>query len=161
MPACRDMTALALVIATLCGAGCSTAASPEGSATTGAGGISTQWVVTPLGKHLLQGQILAKYVAAGGSNGALGLPITDEQAGPGGGRYTKFENGVIYWTPQTGAHIVAGEMRHVWEYDNGGASGPLGYPTTDQQGITGGMEQHFQHGTISVVNGQPHILTSP
>ena len=44
----------------------------------------------------------------GGHNSDLGFPISDELTTPDGiGRYSVFEGGMIYWTPQTGAHPVA------------------------------------------------------
>ncbi len=70
----------------------------------------------------------------------FGSPITNERPGPNGGRYTKLEGGVIYWTPQTGAHVASGAIRIAWEHQYGGAAGPLGYPTT-----------------ITNINGQPQI----
>ncbi|MBO0866262.1 MAG: esterase [Mycobacterium sp.] len=106
---------------------------------------------------LVQGEILAKYRSVSGADGPLGLPIGDEQPAPNGGRRTIFGGGAIYWSPQTGAHIVRGAIRTDWEYEYGGAGGPLGYPTSDEQPIARGWQSQFQHGTITYTGGQPHV----
>lgn len=51
----------------------------------------------------------------GGRNSDLGFPISDELTTPDGiGRYSVFEGGMIYWTPQTGAHPVADPVLLDW-----------------------------------------------
>ena len=139
--------------------GCMNTSSPDDNTPTT--GISTQWFAAPSGKYLVQGAILQKYLAAGASNSALGSPITSEQAGPNGGRYNTFEGGAIYWTLETGAHIVTCDIRNAWQHDYGGACGALGYPASDQQLTSGGLTQHFQHGAIVYANGRPQILNQP
>lgn len=49
------------------------------------------------------GWIGAKYAELGGPASWLGWPISDEQDFPQGGRASLFENGAIYWWPDTGA----------------------------------------------------------
>ncbi|HEY7053134.1 MAG TPA: esterase [Mycobacterium sp.] len=105
---------------------------------------------------MLKGEILHKFNESGGSNGPLGVPISDEQPGPDGGQYTKFQSGVIYWKPETGAHIVWGGIRTAWE-NHGGAGGPLGYPSSDERGMPGGWQQDFEHGTIAFTDGQSRV----
>ncbi|MEV6411435.1 hypothetical protein [Kribbella sp. NPDC051718] len=55
----------------------------------------------------------------------------------------------IYWTHATGAHEVHGEIRAKYNA-LGGASGPLGYPLTDETGTPDqvGRYNHFQNGSI-------------
>jgi uncharacterized protein with LGFP repeats len=151
--------AVGMAIAAMVAAGCSGTADPTGP--TSAAGVTTQWFAATSGKFLLQGAILQKYNEVGASNSLLGSPISNEQPGPGGGRYSKFEGGGIYWTPQTGAHVVLGAIRDTWRNDYGGPAGPLGYPTADQQDIPGGCQQTFQHGTITNTNGHAHVQTQP
>jgi uncharacterized protein with LGFP repeats len=86
----------------------------------------------------------------------LGLPTSDEQAVPGG-RFSAFDGGAIYWTPETGAHVIWGGIRESWE-GAGGPAGALGYPTTDEQIIPGGWKSEFQHGSITYTDG-PHVET--
>lgn len=155
---CRGgaVVAIALTTAGALAAGCSHTSS-TGDGATDVTIITSSQIQTPAGRFVLQGEILHKYYAAGASTSTLGFPVSNEEAGPDGGRYSKFQSGVIYWTPTTGAHIVSGPIRGAWEYDNGGAGGPLGYPTSDEHAIAGGSQQDFQHGTITYSGGQPNI----
>ena len=80
----------------------------------------------------------------------LGYPITDETGCPDGvGRFNHFQNGSIYWAPQTGAFSVHGFIRDKWA-SLGWEKSSLGYPTSDEQDMPGGggrMNQ-FQYGRI-------------
>jgi uncharacterized protein with LGFP repeats len=85
----------------------------------------------------------------------LGNPV-DEGAGSaemdlgdGRGRARDYQNGSIYWTPQTGAHEVHGAIRVKWA-QLGGHRSFLGYPVTDETGTPDGRGRfnHFEHGSI-------------
>lgn len=138
--------------------GCSETSEPALDAATESATVSTSVISAPSGQVVLQGAILQMYIEAGESTSPLGSPIGDEQAGPNGGRYTKFQGGVIYWSPRTGAHIVWGGIRRAWE-DSGGADGPLGYPSSDERPVPGGWQSDFEHGSITYAYGQPQIQT--
>ena len=87
----------------------------------------------------------------GGHTSALGFPISDELTTPDGiGRYNVFEGGMIYWTPQHGAHPVSGPILLEWA-SSGYERGKYGYPVTDPIENTNGleMEQKFEHGTLN------------
>ena len=102
------------------------------------------------GAHSVVGAIGAAYQAEGGPDGALGLPTSDELVAPdGNGRYSLFQNGAIYWSPQTGAHAVRGAIRALWAA-HGVERGDLGYPTTDEVANPNkaGVAQGFQNGTV-------------
>lgn len=101
----------------------------------------------------VSGDILKKYTEAGGPAGPLGAPLEALENGPDGGKYQDFAGGTIYWGKDTGTHVVWGEIRKAWE-ENGGASGKLGYPTSDEKDVAGGKESTFSSGTISWVDGQ-------
>ena len=127
-------------------------------------------IATPSGEFLVQGPILQEYnrvgsatgplgAVLGGASSPLGVPTSDEQPGPRGGRYSTFSGGAIYWSPTTGAHAIWGRIRDAWER-SGGPAGPVGYPTSDEQIVSGGWEQRFQYGTITWTDG-PHIDASP
>ncbi|MGH3969107.1 MAG: LGFP repeat-containing protein [Mycobacterium sp.] len=146
-----------LVAALAAAATLATACSGSGGTIASTTTETTARIATASGMVLLQGAILAKYQSVGGPDGPLDLPIGDEQPAPNGGRRQIFGGGAIYWTPQTGAHIVRGAIRTCWEYEQGGAGGPLGYPTSDEQPVPGGWQSHFQHGTITYTGGQPHV----
>lgn len=150
----RNSLACFAVCAGLVSAGCSDAGSPDIAVSST--GLSTSRISTPSGQYVLQGAILQKFNESGGSTGPLGVPISNEMPGPNGGQYTKFQSGVIYWKPNTGAHIVWGGIRTAWE-DNGGAGGPLGYPTSDERPVPGGTQSDFEHGTIAFTDSQAHV----
>lgn len=85
----------------------------------------------------------------------LGNPV-DEGAGSaemdlgdGRGRARDYQNGSVYWTPQTGAHEVHGDIRVKWA-QLGGHRGFLGYPATDETGTPDGRGRfnHFENGSI-------------
>lgn len=99
------------------------------------------------------GFIYAKWGEQSWDKGYLGFPVTDETSTPDGtGRYNHFENnGSIYWTPNTGAHIIKGYIRTAWA-DQGWERGRLGYPMTDElvtEGTNGkGRHSIFEGGAI-------------
>jgi len=96
------------------------------------------------------GEIDAKYRALGGCGSFLGAPTTAEQGTPDGiGRYSVFENGSIYWTAQTGAFEVHGQIRDEWKAV-GWEAGILGYPITDETTTPDGIGRYnvFQNGSI-------------
>ncbi|WP_236796624.1 choice-of-anchor D domain-containing protein [Amycolatopsis sp. GM8] len=116
---------------------------------TGGGGASIYW--TPnTGAHSIQGQIRAKWAALGWETGPLGYPVTDELTTPDGvGRFNHFsraDGASIYWTPNTGAHSIQGQIRAKWAA-LGWETGPLGYPVTDEQGTPDGVGRynHFSN----------------
>jgi uncharacterized protein with LGFP repeats len=121
---------------------------------------TTARIATAAGMVLVQGEILKKYQSLDGSDGSLGLPIGDEQPTTNDGRRQIFAGGAIYWSPQTGAHIVRGAIRNSWEYEYGGTGGPLGYPVNDEHRIPGGWQSRFQHGTITYADGQLRVETA-
>jgi uncharacterized protein with LGFP repeats len=101
-----------------------------------------------LGAAEVHGAIRDKWKEVGWEAGVLGYPITDEVRTPDGvGRYNVFENGSIYWTPETGAHAVHGVIRDKWA-ELGWEAGALGYPTSDEYAVPGGRRNDFQHGWI-------------
>ncbi|WP_324644742.1 polysaccharide deacetylase family protein [Pseudarthrobacter sp. LT1] len=100
------------------------------------------------GAHEVHGSIRGHYLELGGPAGFLGFPLTDETGTPDGvGRFNHFAGGSIYWSPATGAHEVHGAIRAQWAA-LGWEHSRLGYPTSDEYGITGGRRSDFQHGSI-------------
>lgn len=112
-------------------------------------GGSIYW--TPqTGAFEVHGSIRDKWAATGWERG-FGYPLTDETTTPDGrGRYNHFERGSIYWTPQTGAHVIYGAIRDHWA-SMGWERSRLGYPTSDEKdwpGVAGGRCSDFEHGRI-------------
>lgn len=101
------------------------------------------------GAHPLFGAILAKYSGLGGASSWLGFPTTGETKTPDGvGRFVHFENGSIYWTPQTGAYAIPGDMFKAWG-ENGYETGDLKYPVAEANQVGNGYVQKFQGGFLT------------
>ncbi|MFE3321559.1 LGFP repeat-containing protein [Nocardia sp. NPDC059195] len=128
----------------------------SGAATTGGAAGESTTISTPNGDITISGEVYKKYVAAGAAASPLGAPEEAQESGPDGGEYQDFTGGTIYWSKDSGAHIVWGEIREAWE-ENGGANGTLGYPTSDEKDITGGKQSDFTGGTITWVNGETTV----
>jgi hypothetical protein len=109
-----------------------------------------QGTTCPGGSGMAVGAIDAKYRALGGCGSVLGVPKSEERGTPDNvGRYTVFDRGSIYWTPETGAHEVHGVIRDTWAAV-GWEAGPLGYPITDETKTPDGVGRYnvFEHGSI-------------
>ncbi|MBH0776467.1 LGFP repeat-containing protein [Nocardia bovistercoris] len=98
--------------------------------------------------HQIGGPIRDKWAAAGWEGGPLGYPLTDESAARNNGRYSLFTGGAIYYTANSGAHIVWGALRDEWARA-GAEGGRYGYPTSDEYDYQGGKAQDFQGGRIT------------
>ena len=103
--------------------------------------------------HYVQGEIAKKFKDVGGAD-KLGFAKTDEVP-VDGGAFTEFDKGYIYWSPDTGAHVIMkGGIFDAWD-KNGAQGGKYGFPTSDMTNIpAGGLTIDFQHGTIKEINGQ-------
>ncbi|MDH2456348.1 hypothetical protein QDW14_07665 [Corynebacterium bovis] len=100
--------------------------------------------------HQVGGRIRDRWRDYGWEVGRLGYPVTDELTTPDGrGRFNHFEGGSLYWTPETDAHEIEGEIRRVWA-EQGWETGPLGYPLTDETTPPDGRGRfnHFQGGSV-------------
>lgn len=97
------------------------------------------------GAHEVLSDIAVHWLRLGGVDGFLGLPLEPDTAIPGG-RRLRFAGGTIYWSVDTGAHEVHGDI--AVKYDSmGGASG-FGFPTSDEMACAGGRVSSFQGGDI-------------
>jgi glucose/arabinose dehydrogenase len=102
-----------------------------------------------IGARSVLGDIYRSWARTGWEGGRLGFPITNETSTPDGrGRYNHFEGGSIYWTPQTGAHVVEGAIRDRWSA-RGWERSYLGFPTSDEYPVPGGRRSDFQGGSIT------------
>jgi uncharacterized protein with LGFP repeats len=101
----------------------------------------------------------AFYFGYGGATGVLGWPNSQSAGLPGkaGGAAQSFSEGSVYTSEATGTHSVMGEIRdHYFGY--AGATGWLGYPTTESSAISSttgpspatGVSQSFENGRIIV-----------
>jgi uncharacterized protein with LGFP repeats len=97
------------------------------------------------GAHPVGGMMGGGYQAA---LGAVGLPTGDERGLPDGrGRFQTFQNGTLYWTPQTGAQVVRGAILDEWG-KQGFERGPAGYPIAPEVKSPNrdGVVQTFENG---------------
>ncbi|RBY91754.1 hypothetical protein DQ244_10735 [Blastococcus sp. TBT05-19] len=110
-------------------------------------GGSVYWTQAT-GARVLSGAVRDRWAAQGWENGPLGFPTSDATTLAGGGQYAHFQNGSVYWSSGTGAHVVSGAVRDRWAAA-GWEAGSLGFPTTDVQSLAGGGRfAHFQGGSI-------------
>jgi uncharacterized protein with LGFP repeats len=78
-----------------------------------------------------------------------GAGSAEMDLGDGRGRVRDYEHASIYWTPQTGAFEVHGDIR-IHYGRKGGHRGFLRYPVTDETGTPDGVGRfnHFEGGSI-------------
>ena len=102
----------------------------------------------PRAAAVVKGAIAERYQSLGGARGFLGQPLTDELATPSRpGRFNVFQGGSIYWTAATGAWEVHGLIRDRWGA-LGWENSFLGFPTSNEQRVTGGAFSRFQGGHL-------------
>jgi uncharacterized protein with LGFP repeats len=103
--------------------------------------------------------IQAEYTSLGGAGGVLGSPASAEMATPyGGGRYERFQNGAIFYSPTTGVHDLYGKVAIEYfatagetDYYGTPVQKVLGLPTSDEgsvPGIKGALMVNCQGGAI-------------
>lgn len=101
--------------------------------------------------YVVLGDMGEEWRRIGGRNSVIGNPIANEVCNWTPGKvncYQNFEHGAISWTPETGAHYTAGDIRAEWASRNF-EHGVLGYPTKDEEQLSNGWwRQSFQHGDI-------------
>ncbi|MEO8846423.1 MAG: hypothetical protein ABI591_18930 [Kofleriaceae bacterium] len=113
------------------------------------------------GAYEVHGAIRDTWRDAGWEAGALGYPISNETATRDGvGRFSVFEHGSIYWTPQLGAHEVHGAIRDKWR-DLGWETGSLGYPISDEYVVSDGRRSDFEHGSLTWSSATNTVTVSP
>ncbi|TSE00743.1 esterase [Skermania sp. ID1734] len=109
------------------------------------------------GTHSVQGLIMQKYASLGYEDSWLGFPKSDEQGLKNLGKFNEFENGYIYWSPLSGAWTVhKGPIFDAWK-SVGFENGRLGFPTSDEFPVPGGVQQSFQFGYILIKDGKAEI----
>lgn len=74
--------------------------------------------------------------------------VAGETATPDGrGRWVKYDNGYVYFSPTTGAHAIPNYIFKTWA-DLGYENGQAGYPTGSHSVLRDGEVQGFEHGAI-------------
>ena len=94
----------------------------------------------------IHGSILNAWAAAGWERSWLGLPTSNETASTKGGVFQRFERGVAYWSPATGAQFVGEPVLSAWGA-YGYQTGSMGYPrSAGVAGVGGSRHQIFEGG---------------
>lgn len=89
-----------------------------------------------------------KYAAVGGA-AVMGQKVGAVRTGlVGGGRLQEYQRGAIVWSPASGAAVISGSIRWLWDWA-GAQNGFLGYPTADEVNAGGGSHQAFKGGRIA------------
>jgi len=97
------------------------------------------------GGRLLRDAYWAKWLAIGGVNAGMGLPVTDVTSNASWGRVS-LENGAIYSGRSTGVHYVPGALYRA--FVAAGAVAGMGLPRTDPY-VTGSKRRiDFQKGSL-------------
>ncbi|MGY1783997.1 hypothetical protein ACI8AB_03275, partial [Geodermatophilus sp. SYSU D00698] len=108
-------------------------------------GGSVYWSAAT-GAQVVSGAIGATYEAAGGPAGVLRFPVGGERSS-GAARVQDFQSGSIWWTSAGGAHAVRGAVAGAWAA-NGGLTGVLGAPLSDEVAVGSGTRQTFSGGEV-------------
>lgn len=132
------------------------------------GGVRQQFqrgaVFVPTGGTglVLAGEI-GQYWSTGSNSTLLGAPTTvpsSFSAGGVAGQIQYFQRGLVMSSTVTGTYgVLNGAIRNTWS-SMGGSGGILGWPTTDQISVTGGIQQSFQRGMVTISpEGTPTTLS--
>ncbi|NAZ82786.1 hypothetical protein GTR02_13255 [Kineococcus sp. R8] len=99
------------------------------------------------GARDVRGAIRTKWAASGWERGSLGYPVTGDSRAAGG-FFTHFQNGSIYYSAATGAHLTRGAIRDKWA--SLGWERGLGFPLVDDTRTPNGKGwyNHFQGGSV-------------
>ncbi|WP_258868379.1 hypothetical protein [Arthrobacter sp. RT-1] len=101
------------------------------------------------GAAISTGVIRDKWASTGFENGRMGYPTTDVVTGlKEGGSFQNYQGGSILHTPAHGAHLSIGAIRTIWA-SLGFEHGRMGYLTTDEYLVPGGVAQDYQGGVIT------------
>ncbi|MGY1916840.1 hypothetical protein [Blastococcus sp. SYSU DS0973] len=103
------------------------------------------------GSRTVRGPVGNRWAGQGWERGALGYPTTSTFCGlRDGGCGQHFQGGSVYWSPSSGARVVASEVVGRWA-GQGWENGALGYPTSEPfaaAALDWVRGQHFQGGSV-------------
>ncbi len=107
----------------------------------------TVYVSGSYGVHLVPAGLLALYYdSLNGPAGVLGFP-SGSHSSPAGGLSQPYQNGTVFISGATGFAYVSGWILDIYKAA-GGPAGSMGFPTSGQSIIAGGITQSFQSGTV-------------
>lgn len=109
----------------------------------------------------IQGSNRERYSEIGRAKSGLGHPLSEDMSLPDSrGRYQRFSNGEMYWSPTTGAYEVYGDIFALYYADAGRTASWLGYPVTGHLPIPDGWLISFEKGQITWRSSDRHIEKS-
>ncbi|MEW1958181.1 CAP domain-containing protein [Kineococcus sp. NPDC059986] len=108
-------------------------------------GGSVYWSAAT-GAAAVRGAIRDRWAALGWENSWLGYPTGAEFA-VRGGVAQRFQGGLVYWSPATGAQALGGSVLSGYGA-SGWENGALGFPTTTAASLPAGSYAHFQNGSV-------------
>lgn len=91
------------------------------------------------GAHVLVGDIRKTYIGMGATDSWLGFPTTSELGAGKNSRRVHFENGSLYWSPETGTHAIPQAIFDAWGAQ-GWENGELGLPVAEAAAGAAGSE---------------------
>ena len=101
------------------------------------------------GTYGVYGSIFARWQAAGGPGGVLGMPVSTETAA-GAGRVTSFAGGRVFWSLPTGVQLVVPRVATFMDVE-GGPQGYLGLPKGELgPSVPGAQSQVFSGAMVYV-----------
>jgi uncharacterized protein with LGFP repeats len=111
------------------------------------------------GARISKGAIRTEWAKLGFERSILGYPTTNEIGGlVRGGIYQKYQGGTFHWTAKTGAKFTKGAIQTAWA-KIGYEKSKLGYPTSNEYVISGGMRQLFEGGYITWTAKKGAVVT--
>jgi uncharacterized protein with LGFP repeats len=139
---------------------------PTADQTTVSGNVTQRFqhgtiTILPDGSSVLVSGDYFTYWSTGTNATTVGPPIAAPIAWIAGGvtgSYQVYENAMIMSSKATGTYAVLnGPIRTAWG-GTGGSGGSLGWPIGDQTVVPAGVQQEFQHGTVTVpTSGSPYV----
>ncbi|PRY14466.1 CAP domain-containing protein [Kineococcus rhizosphaerae] len=118
-------------------------------------GGSVYWSAST-GAAVVRGAIRDRWASLGWENGTLGYPTGAEFAVKGGVAQ-RFQGGIVYWSPATGAQALSGAVLAAYGA-TGWENGPLGFPTTSVTALRAGSFAHFQNGSVYSGAAGTHVV---
>jgi uncharacterized protein with LGFP repeats len=120
-----------------------------------------------VGAHEIHGDIWRTWSNQGQTRGTLGYPVSDEQDVSVNSEFRvgKFQNGAIFYSPETGSIVLQGQPWQQWKA-YGSEQSFLGAPMGSTQVVTltangrlvSAQRTPFEGGTMTVRNGAPAAL---
>lgn len=110
------------------------------------------------GTYGVFGAIFDAWAHSGFEWGPLGYATTDMTC-TSEGCVQRFQGGVLAWSPNAGAHTIAGQLEAAWT-GAGGAAGALKFPTTGAYPVPGGRAQDFQGGRLTLDTASGTVSSS-